>query len=144
MLAVGGEGVNNPTVVHIRKQLERLFNGCSPLDSNAVRQYLQTPTSENSMMLEAWSRCGRADRGRTISLDLSAAARSTVTPFGIACLICYARAWIDEAEAIALAEAQPVAQKSPVADTPPRRQPQGSTRLPHARESAKRSRKRQR
>lgn len=138
---VGGEGVNNPEVVHIRKQLERLFTTCSPLDSKTVHEYLRNPTSEASMMLDAWAKCGCADRGRTIRLDLSEAARRTVTPFGIACLVTYARAWIDQAEAMALGSPSPGAVTSSPQDAPARSRPQGPKRTPQRPATAKRSRK---
>lgn len=137
MFLVGGQQSNNPEVIHIRKQLTRLCAGCSQLDSIAIRRYLEAPSTHDYDMLSAWSRCGRNDRGRTVRLDITAQARGTVTPFGIACLLAYARAWIDEAEALALADGTPGSSSAPREDAPPTRPRQGPTRAPRARSSGK-------
>lgn len=92
-------GVDNPELVRIRVELNNLFTGCTPLDHKAIHEYLSNPSESDRMMLDAWARCGRNDRQRTVSLRLTEVARKTVTPMGLACLVRYARAWIDEAEA---------------------------------------------
>jgi hypothetical protein len=51
------------------------------------------------MLLDAWARCGRNDHQRTVDIRLNEQARRTMTPLGLACLVSYARAWLDEAEA---------------------------------------------
>jgi hypothetical protein len=90
--------VNNNALVHIKEELHNLFTGCSPLDNRAISEYLTNPSDGDRMMLEAWARCGRNDRKRTVDLRLTEVARKTMTPLGLACLISYARAWIDETE----------------------------------------------
>lgn len=108
--------VDNPQLIRIRGELDRLFASCSPLDSKAVRKYLSCASSADQMMLDAWARCGREDRKRTVNLSLTEAARRTITPMGIACLVSYARAWIDEAEAQQLAITAVASSSSPSAD----------------------------
>lgn len=90
---------NNTALANIRAELNNLLTGCSPLDHKAIHTYLTESSGSDRMMLDAWARCGHSDRKRTVSLRLTETARKTVTPFGLACLITYARAWIDECEA---------------------------------------------
>jgi hypothetical protein len=86
----------------IRSKLEGLWATCSPMDSARVRHYLENPTEEERWMLDAWRKCGRNDRARTFNIGVSEAARRTITPFGLACLIAYCQAWLDQAEALAI------------------------------------------
>lgn len=56
-------------------------------------------------MIHAWAECGRRDHTREPQITLNPTALETVTPLGLACLVAYARAWIDEEQA-AIARAQ--------------------------------------
>ena len=117
--------VDNHALVHIRADLHNLFAGCSPLDNRAIHQYLTSPSDADRMMLDAWARCGRNDRKRTVDLRLTEIARKTMTPLGLACLITYARAWIDEAESRAAELTAQVRSLGLAADGASKRQRQG-------------------
>jgi len=91
----------------IRMQLASLFTGCSLLDSAAVQRHLDSPSDADRILLDAWAKCGRGDRSRTLTLQLTPIAKKTMTPLGLACLVRYARAWLDaheEAEALRAAQ----------------------------------------
>lgn len=91
------DSVNNPAIQEVQDQLHKILTGCSPEQFTAIHVHLSNPTESDRMMLEAWARCGRNDRQRTVNLNVTEAARRTLTPMGLACLVTYARAWVDEA-----------------------------------------------
>jgi len=99
LLASGEYQVHYKAVIHVREQLDGLFAGCSPAIRIVIGQYLDTPREEDRWLLDAWEKCGRHDLGRSLKLDLTSTARSTLTALGVACLIRYCRGWLDEAEA---------------------------------------------
>ena len=84
----------------MRKELAKLYAGCEPTSAARVRMYLDQPDPDSAKLIDAWRKCGRNDRTRTMDIHLSEVARRTLTPLGWACLIAYAQAWLDEAEAI--------------------------------------------
>lgn len=90
---------NSTAIARMRKDIDNLMAGCSQLDHTVISQYLNNPPDGDRMMMDAWRRCGHNDHGRSLNLNLSATAKQTMTPFGMACLIAYARAWLDAAEA---------------------------------------------
>lgn len=90
---------NNQALIHMRAELHNLLTGCSPLDNRAVHEYLVNASPLDRLMIEAWAKCGRNDRKRTMNINLTESAKKTMTPLGLACLVSYARAWIDETEA---------------------------------------------
>lgn len=93
------ESVSESALASVRKQLTDLYASCSPANSARVQEYLAKEEGPDAGLILAWSRYGRADRGRTVDLHLNEVARQTVSPLGYACLIAYARAWLDESEA---------------------------------------------
>lgn len=124
------ESVSSCALAAVHKQLTELYAGCSPTNSTRVQQYLDQQEGADAMLIQAWSRYGRADRARTVDLHLNDVARNTVSPLGYACLIAYARAWLDESEA-RLSEARSLAQRCcPAAGNGATRQPQETTRQP--------------
>jgi len=141
-LTTVGDAVNSPALIHIRRQIEELFTACGPLNSQVVHRYLSNPNDDDGRMLAAWAKCGRNDRGRTVRIDLKTTAATTLSPLGFACLIAYARAWLDEAELRVYAEqqAQQPAARSP--DGESKHPPQGQLQPPPDLASGRRSRKR--
>ena len=141
-LVTVGDTVNNPALIHIRKQIEDLYAVCGPLNSKAVHNYLSNPNDVNGRLLAAWAKFGRNDRCRSVRIDLKGAAKTTLSPLGFACLISYARAWLDESELRAFAgqQAQPPAAQSP--DDGSKRRQQGQLQPPPDLASGRRSRKR--
>jgi hypothetical protein len=125
-------------LIHTRQELHNLFSGCTPLDNRLIHQYLNKPSTADQMMLDAWAKCGRNDQERTVDLRIGDTARRTMTPLGLACLIRYARAWIDAAENAILNASIPggSSNRSPGAK---RKSPQeGQQPRRHARPTAKR------
>lgn len=90
--------VEKARVINTREELTKLVAGCPPDVYQLVEGYLTTTDAHDKMLLAAWAKCGRNDRKRSVSLRLSEAAASTVSPLGIACLLAYGRAWLDVAE----------------------------------------------
>lgn len=86
-------------IVSVNKVLASLLAGLSPADHQLVHNYLEHPSAAASAMLDAWARCGRGDGARQPSIDMTRTAKATLTPLGVACLVRYARAWVDAAEA---------------------------------------------
>jgi len=93
--------VNKDAITSVRKQLTQLFAACEPVIHNRVSVYLAMTEGPDAQLIAAWSRFGRADRQRTVDLRLNDVAKRTISPLGFACLIAYARAWLDEAESMA-------------------------------------------
>ena len=114
----------------VRKQLADLYASCPPLSSNKIQEYLALDDGADAALIRAWADYGRRDRTRTVDLHLNDVARRTVTPLGYACLIAYARAWLDEAEAIAFAASALAARCCHSQGSAAKRQPPGTTRQP--------------
>jgi hypothetical protein len=125
--------VNESALLAVRKQLEHLYTVNSPDIHKRVCDYLDNAEGANRMLLDSWAAYGRRDRQRTVDLRLNAAAQSTITPLGFACLISYARAWVDEAEAICLQERRQVACCYGSAGSGSTRPPRESSQSPRAR-----------
>jgi len=100
----------------IRKQLDGLFTGYSPAFGSRVNEILQHSPPTDQAMLDAWSRIGHGDAVRSPRIDLLRANESTMSPLGVACLISYARGYLDELETM-----QSIAQRllTPPAPLPP-------------------------
>lgn len=79
----------------INKLSSAFSDGCA----QHVHKHLTDPTPSDRVMIEAWAACGRKDSCRKFRLQISEEARKTMTPLGIACLIAYARAYVDALEA---------------------------------------------
>jgi hypothetical protein len=129
----GEQSVNDSALISVRQQLEALYTANSPDIHNRVCGYLDSTAGPDAQLIAAWSAYGRRDRQRTVDLRLNDVAKRTISPLGFACLIAYARAWVDEAEAICLRDKAQVARCFGSAGSAPRCQPPGSSRLPHAR-----------
>jgi len=84
----------------IRKQLEGLFTGYSPDFGSRVNKILQHSPPTDQATLDAWIRIGHGDAVRSPRIDLIRANESTMSPLGVACLISYARGYLDELETI--------------------------------------------
>ena len=84
----------------INKQLAGLFTGYSPAFGDRVNEILQHSPPTDQAMLDAWARIGHGDAIRSPRIDLIHANESSVSPLGVACLISYARGYLDELETI--------------------------------------------
>lgn len=91
--------VHSKAMTQLRTELNQLFTGCSPLENTRVSHYLEKAEGSDRMLLDAWAKCGRNDHRRTVDIRLTEQARRTMTSLGLACLVAYARAWLDESEA---------------------------------------------
>ena len=138
------ESVSESALASVRKQLTDLYASCSPANSTRVQEYLAQKEGPDAGLILAWSRYGRADRGRTVDLRLNEVARQTVSPLGYACLIAYARAWLDESEARLIAARALARRCCPPSGSAAKDQPQATSQPPLARvavASKRRSRK---
>lgn len=84
----------------VRRQLDGLFTGYSPAFGARVNEILDHSPPTDVAMLEAWSRIGHGDAARGPRIDLIRANEATMSPLGVACLINYARGYLDELEAV--------------------------------------------
>lgn len=100
----------------VRKQLDGLFTGYSPAFGDKVHEILGRTEGNDAAMLDAWSRIGHKDAQRSPRIDLLRANESTMSPVGVACLISYARGYLDELETIQAATSAAV--KAPESSTP--------------------------
>lgn len=80
------------------KAIEKLMNGLSPSCAQDVQKHLESKNPETVQLLVAWAKAGVRDAGRIPRLDLGPECRRTMTGLGVACLVTYARAWVDTAE----------------------------------------------
>lgn len=80
---------------------EGLLAGCDPVILPVVHSYLDDADPDDQMFLDAWEKCGRGDAHTGMRVELRRAARQTLTPLGIACLVRYARGLEDELAAMA-------------------------------------------
>lgn len=90
---------HSKAMTQLRTELHQIFTGCSPMENTRVSHYLEKAEGSDRMLLDAWAKCGRSDRRRTVDIRLTEQARRTMTSLGLACLVAYARAWLDESEA---------------------------------------------
>lgn len=93
-------------IAETRVAIVRLLADCSPAFASDVSRHLHSPTPRDETLLDGWSRCGRADSERSPRMDLRRASVSAMTPLGVACLVRYARAWVDASEARLMALAK--------------------------------------
>lgn len=89
----------------VESAIHRLLDACPQQVVSRLNDYLRETDTEAATLIYAWAECGRRDHQRTPDLVLCPTALRTVTPLGLACLVAYARAWIDEEQAI-IARAQ--------------------------------------
>jgi hypothetical protein len=92
--------VSSAALRAVRAQLEQLYTANSPDIHTRVLAYLDADHGPDYELITAWARYGRRDRQRTVDIRLNEVAKRTISPLGFACLIAYARAWVDEAEHI--------------------------------------------
>jgi hypothetical protein len=125
---IGEQPVNIPNAQVVHKVLTELQTGHSPEFSRQVEEYLTATEGNDAHLIQAWSRIGHEDWKRQPSASLSAAARTTMTPLGIACLVAYARGYEDEDQAHKVAEAKQKADQSRAEKTEVKTQPTASGR----------------
>ena len=113
----------------IRRQLEGLCSGYSPAFGNRVQELLQHSPPTDQAMLDAWTRIGHGDAARSPRIDLIHANESSVSPLGVACLVSYARGYLDELEQLQAAAQTLAAAPSPDPE-PEDREPQQPLILP--------------
>ena len=99
-LTICVESVNDTASMRVRRDMDNLLSGCAQVTANAVHDYLSKTEGADAALLAAWAAFGRKDRRQTVDISVREAARRTLTPLGLACLVSYARAWLDEADAI--------------------------------------------
>jgi hypothetical protein len=80
----------------VLQSLTRLSTGCSQAFQARVHEYLTAAKQSDQMMLDAWTRIGHQDCLRSPRVDLLKTNEQTMSPLGVACLISYARGWLDE------------------------------------------------
>lgn len=97
----------------VNKQLAGLFTGYSPAFGNRVTEILDHSPPTDQAMLDAWARIGHQDAHRGPRIDLIQANESTMSAMGVACLISYARGYLDELETIQAATVAAVAPPPP-------------------------------
>lgn len=91
--------VNEKLLADIRTSLTTLPTCSSRVINTAVHQHLTAPTTDNAMLLDGWEKCGRGDFQRKMPVKFRHIEKEVFTALGIACLIRYARGYLDEAEA---------------------------------------------
>ena len=141
-LATCGQTLPNLAYLRVRRDMDRLLTGCHPSISITVHHYLEKSTGADRALLDAWARFGRRDRAQTVDISVKEAARASLTPLGLACLVSYARAWIDEAESIRAQGFEVAGSSSATPDGGPKRPQSGRKRKSLARATARRKRKR--
>jgi len=84
-------------ITRIRRKRDELLTGCHPAVNELVTELLTTKDAEKRKILDWWHKRGFVE-GAEITLDgLTKAANSTMSAFGVACLISYAEgaeAWL--------------------------------------------------
>lgn len=137
-------------VIAIREDIERLFTGCLPPIDEAIHRWLTEAQGADRALLDAWTTLGARDCRRGQEVRISNTAKNTLTPLGLACLVCYSRGYLDELEAQEAAEAKQQAvgsYRSPQPSPPengdgaptaprPRPRPQSPRRKRHSKEAA--------
>lgn len=98
----GEQAVKDKRLADLRADIQAVFTGCSPHNRPVIDRYLQDPAPADKALLDAWARCGRADAEKDLPVKLQTVARDTFSPLGLACLICYSRAYLDAVESKAL------------------------------------------
>jgi hypothetical protein len=97
--------VHNATFRYPDPDEGELFAGCHPVVGTVVHKYLESPSKSERMFLDAWETCGRNDAKTGARVHVARAARTTLTPYGLACLVRYARGFEDERQAMAALKA---------------------------------------
>lgn len=85
-------------ITKARDDAAKLLTFCEPETALDVHRLLTEATPDQRMLLDAWARCGAADYGRHMAVDLQRTARKTQSAMGLACLLRYAQAWTDAAD----------------------------------------------
>lgn len=76
----------------------QLVNSLPPETHQAVHTLLADPSEGKVQMLNAWRFCAQRDLEHGRAVDLAATAKRVETPFGVACLVAYAKAYVEAAE----------------------------------------------
>jgi hypothetical protein len=134
--------VDNQRLVHIRVDVNNLLAGYDPVILRDVHRHLDTPAADDRIFLDAWERCGRNDWHHGQRVGFKQAAKSTLTALGIACLVRYARGYVDEAEAEAAGLTAPKGSSGRAQDGVSRRPPSGQPRGARVRSTAPRKKAR--
>lgn len=95
----GAQPVDEKLLTDIRASLTTLPTCSAQVVNTRVHEYLTSPTTDDKHMLDAWERCGRNDYKRRQPVKFRHVEREVLSALGIACLIRYARGYLDEAEA---------------------------------------------
>lgn len=82
----------------MRCDVHKLLADCPPELAQSVRGYLEGATGADATLLHWWAKCGHADFARVQQVHVSPAARQTMSALGYACLVAYARGYLDEME----------------------------------------------
>lgn len=91
--------VDEKLLADIRASLTTLPTCSSQVINTRVHDYLTQPSTNDRHMLDAWELCGRGDFRRRQPVKFRHVEREVLSALGIACLIRYARGYLDEAEA---------------------------------------------
>lgn len=91
--------VDEKLLADIRASLTTLPTCSTQVINTRVHDYLTNPCTNDKHMLDAWERCGRGDFRRRQPVKFRHVEREVLSALGIACLIRYARGYLDEAEA---------------------------------------------
>jgi hypothetical protein len=83
----------------VGKAIERLMNGLHTDCSNAVHRILTEPSKDEFEFCATWAGFGQKDFERAPVLNIGPVCKATMTPLGIAALVCYSRAWQELAQA---------------------------------------------
>ncbi len=90
--------VSDSELARVRCDVHKLLADCPPEIGQAVHTYLDNATGQDATLLHWWAQCGHKDFARVQRVHVSAAARSTMSALGYACLVAYARGYLDEME----------------------------------------------
>lgn len=88
--------VNTSEQLRVKEDIDKLLTGLDPEINRLVHRHLNDPAPETRRLCDAWTKLGHQDRKREPRLQLKDAVKRTLTPVGIACLVSYARGWLDE------------------------------------------------
>jgi hypothetical protein len=139
ILAAGAQAAGNALIARTQRELAALLTACSPDINNAVALYLEKTSGPEAAQLNAWRTVGQRDAKRNFDLNLNETARRTVSSLGMACLIAYARAWLDEHDAQQPAFKVPVGSSAHFLDDAPKCRPRGPRRAPRGRTNGEHS-----
>lgn len=102
------QSVNCQRAKSTRRAVEKLLTDISPELHDQVTRLLTGAQADPTGLVGIWSKAGERDHTRSLNLDVGKAAKNTMTPLGLACLLAYARTWLDthdQAQAQALRQA---------------------------------------